>query len=57
MQPLSKLTEDINLSVANLKRGLKALQREGPQGLEKVLDKLFPGTQRSSPSVPPSPKP
>jgi len=46
VKPLSD--EDLKISQANSQRALKALNSSGEAGLDKELDRLFPGSENPS---------
>ncbi|MGC1449836.1 MAG: hypothetical protein WA830_07355 [Candidatus Sulfotelmatobacter sp.] len=47
MPPTPSTPESVERAIANIERGLEALDSRGEQGLQDFLDQLYPGTQRT----------
>jgi hypothetical protein len=47
MPPTKSTRESIERAVANIERGLEALDSRGEEGLQDFLDQLYPGTERT----------
>lgn len=45
--PTKSTPESVERAIANIERGLEALDSRGEQGLQDFLDQLYPGTQRT----------